>query len=264
MWTLKRPEENERNLPHCTVKKEKYKSVKTGRNYSRAYWRAVWFCAGFIESILDHRVSVFWLSMTNTWVSPFPTDVSCSLPHLQKGSLAAALCVSALMVGLTVPPAHTLQSHRDAGSATGSRRIGCWNGRPKTKLWTPLTVRGEKTTYPEPDSSFPCAHAKRTGKTPSKCLFLSVLQREPSCLTERRDVKRPEIRWYQSHHSFSSQGNFTQGLDIQHLYVDTIMCGDTCMCNIIPVCMRNCHLQDGIKISLIALPSCGHLVLKTV
>lgn len=123
----------------------------------------------------------------------------------------------------------------------GSRRTGCWDGSSKTKLWTPLIIGGEESTYPEPGSSCPCARAKRSGKTPFKCLFLSELQREPSCLTKRRDVKSPGIRWYQSHHTLRNQGNFTQRFDIWHLCVDTIMCEDTCMCNIMSVSMRNCH-----------------------
>lgn len=234
-------------------------------------------CAGFIKNIQTIVFPVSWLSMRNTWVSPFPTDVSCSLPHLQKGSLVAALWVSA---GVTwcgwlcfLPTRVSWGSYDQSGMQAdmrgrGSRRIGCWDGSSKTQLWTPLIVRGEKSIYPELDSSCPCACAKRRpGKKRPKTLFwvpVSLLITKGAQLPERRDLKNPEIRWYQTHHSFRNQGNFRQGLDIWHFYVDTIMCGDACMCNIIPGCRRNCYLQDDVNIPLIALPSYGHLVLKTV
>lgn len=227
------------------------------------------------------RTTVFlvsWLSMPNTWVSPFPTDVSCSLPHLQRGSLVAALCVSA---GVTrcgwLFPAHMcflrkLRSVRDAGRHEWQGEQEDWvlGWQLQNKTLDASDRQGREINISRTWFLLSlCTCKKKTwqkkGKNPPfDCLFISWLQRELSCLTERRDVKSLEIRGYQSHHSYRNQGNFTQGLDIWHLYVDTIMCGDTCMCNIIPGCMRNFYLQDAINTPIKALPSQGHLVLKPV
>lgn len=131
---------------------------------------------------------VSWLSMTNTWAFCFPTDVSCSLPHLQMGSLVAALCVSAritLWGWLCCPHVLPVEVMISQGlqadvSDTGSRRLGCWDSSTKAKRWTPLIVSGEKSTCPEPDSSCPHANvSSRFGKTPFKCLFLSDCKGNP-------------------------------------------------------------------------------------
>lgn len=144
--------------------------------------------AGFIKSIQDHRVSSL-LAVHDKYPSlSLSQDVSCSFPHLQKGFLVAALCVSA---GVTwcgwlcfLPTRVSWGSYNQSGmqgdmSGRGRRRIGCWDGSSKTKLWTPLI--GEKSTYPEPDSSCSCAHAKRwSGKTLlSACFSLNYRAQLP-------------------------------------------------------------------------------------
>lgn len=89
------------------------------------------------------------------------------------GSLGLAHCL--------VPTCVSWGSYDQPGmqgdmSGRGSRRTGCWDGRSKTKLWTPLIGRGEKSTYPEPHSSCPCARAKKKTrqKKATKPLWVAV------------------------------------------------------------------------------------------
>lgn len=113
---------------------------------------------------------------------PFPQMYLAACPTFRKDLwLQHCSCLLGLhsVAGCVSCPRVSCGSCSQSGmqgdiSGRGSRRIGCWDGSPKTKLWTLLIIRGEKSTYPEPDSSCTCAHAKRrSGKTPFKCLFLS-------------------------------------------------------------------------------------------